>query len=289
MKKKPSLRRILLWVGTIGGGGLFLYQLWQLHQATAHLHLQAPYWLFFALLSGIIAYFVLLLGWRQLLHSMGVSIKLPQIAQGYFISFLPRYLPGSVWGYLGRNEWFKQSHNVAYKDTSMASLLETFWVILTALILILPWWLFHQGLDPRAALLLFAGFLIAITLLLLIARPHVYLGSVISPHLYMLVWCFQGIAAWCSIQAISPSLHPSLFEVMAIISAGWLAGFFAIIIPAGIGVREWAIASLMAHYLHLPPTLAEFAAITFRVIMTFSELTWLIIGLYLYSRTSSKQ
>ena len=126
---------------------------------------------------------------------------------------------------------------------------------------------------------------IIVTFLLLFTRPYVRLGSIANLYLYGLVWCFQGAAAWFSIQAIDPSLHFSLFDVMGIISAGWLVGFVAIIIPAGIGVREWAIASLMVHYLHLPSTLAEFAAVTFRVIMTLSELAWLIIGLYLHSRS----
>ena len=285
MGQKLHLRKILLWTGTAVGGGLFLYQLWQLHRATSQLRLQAPCRLGFALFSGLIAYFMLLVGWSRLLHSLDVSIELPQVAQGYFISFLPRYLPGSVWGYLGRNEWFKQAHNVAYKDTSLASLLETLWVIGTASILLAPWWLSHNGLTNKAALLLFAALFIIVTFLLLFTRPYVRLGGIANLYLYGLVWCFQGAAAWFSIQAIDPSLHFSLFDVMGIISAGWLVGFVAIIIPAGIGVREWAIASLMVHYLHLPSTLAEFAAVTFRVIMTLSELAWLIIGLYLHSRS----
>lgn len=289
MEQKLPIRKVLLWVGTTAGGGLFLYQLWQLHQAAFQLRLQVPYQLGFALLSGLIAYFMLLLGWTRLLHNLGISIELSQIAQGYFLSFLPRYLPGSVWGYLGRNEWFKQTHNVAYRDTSLASLLETLWVILTASILISPWWLSHNGLTVKASLLLFAGLLTIMTFLLLFIQPYIRLGGVASLYLYMLVWCFQGGAAWYSLQAIDPSLHPSLFDVMAIVSAGWLAGFIAIIIPAGIGVREWAIANLMAHYLHLSPTLAEFTAVTFRVIMTLSELVWLIIGLYLHSRPSNSK
>ena len=53
-----------------------------------------------------------------------VKINLISTLRGYSLSFLPRYLPGSIWGYLSRSEWLTQQFSIPFKYSNAISVVE---------------------------------------------------------------------------------------------------------------------------------------------------------------------
>ena len=90
-------------------------------------------------------YGILMAAWGAIMASQGVVLRPAAIVQGYLLSFLPRYIPGSVWGYLSRNEWLARYHGVGYGVATLTSFMEAGLLLLTAvtfagvLLLSAPW------------------------------------------------------------------------------------------------------------------------------------------------------
>ena len=126
MKRLPWLRKILYFV-CLGAGALILilqaangYRA----QTARGLPITSPQLLFGALVFTGLATGAQMLAWRTLMQGLGVSLGKREVLRGYMLSFLPRYIPGSVWGYLGRNEWFFQEYAVSYAASNLGSILE---------------------------------------------------------------------------------------------------------------------------------------------------------------------
>src|SRR3972149_6374809 len=121
-----SPRRLLHLIGLALGGLLFVYQILNVLPAVMEnkLHVSSPAFIGLALAIGVAAIGIQTIAWARLMRAFGIYLSWSQVLQGYTLSFLPRYIPGSVWGYLSRNEWLLQNHNVRYGISNRVSLLE---------------------------------------------------------------------------------------------------------------------------------------------------------------------
>ena len=95
-------RRRLYYAGMALGLLLFL---WQLTFAIASLRQRAvllvsPAWLAAALGLVMVGYLLQLGGWLLVMRCLRCDMTVSNAFAGYYLSFLPRYIPGTVWGYL---------------------------------------------------------------------------------------------------------------------------------------------------------------------------------------------
>jgi hypothetical protein len=120
-----SWRRFLSRLGFVLGSLIFLQQLWNGYQAIVE---QVA---FSALLPIAVAYCVAVIAgalpifaWFRLMAGVGAPLSWRHTLKGYTLSFLPRYIPGSIWGYLSRSEWFRDNAGIACAVSNAGSLVE---------------------------------------------------------------------------------------------------------------------------------------------------------------------
>lgn len=295
-----SWRKLLFGIGLALGVPLFLRQVWVVFGAAGQEGLQISWsaWWWAALPLGTVAYFVQMAAWTLITRSLGVSLSLRQAMRGYFISFLPRYIPGTVWGYWSRSEWLKQSCGIDYADSALASVLETLALVLTALSVIGGWFSLHfadlRGLALGAAsagVLAFVWFgLPGLALRFERWRGRKESGRqvrislqawVSAVVLYMFLWCLHGGSVYLAGQAILSISSLDLPRAVFATALAWLVGFVVVIVPAGIGVRELTLSTLLSGYFHLSPWQASLVATAFRFMVILAEIEWLLVGLAL--------
>jgi glycosyltransferase 2 family protein len=213
------------------------------------------------------------------------------VFQGYLLAFLPRYIPGLVWGYVSRNEWLARQSGISYTTSSVASLLEATTLLLTAA----TYGLFVWG-DIR-----YWGVLFVISGIALWGNWH-YIPRFIQQlndkrwvvrvdqqqpqqlwwrgHvLYFGFWAVHGTGLFLLGQAFIPLPFRDLLPTIAAASLAWAIGFLVFFVPAGLGVRETVLAALLVHFTTLSPTIATALALLSRLGIVIAELLLLLMGL----------
>src|SRR3989304_10306358 len=123
-EKPRSLTAVILravyWVGVAVGGSLFLYQIWvgALSLGEHSFNLSLPINLVIAWASAALAYWLQISAWSLIMGELSVRLPWRRAMRGYTLSFLPRYIPGSIWGYLSRGQWLLDSFGVPYSLTN---------------------------------------------------------------------------------------------------------------------------------------------------------------------------
>ncbi len=297
-------RKSLFPLGLTLGFLLFLQQVWMIYTAIRQegLHFSQPIYLLLALSFSTGAYFLQMLAWNMIMQYMGIHSGLRQTLKGYFLSFLPRYIPGSVWGYWSRSHWLKQSYGVEYTNSTFASVLEALGLSLTALTAVGAY--FSASLEGFSQLAL--GFVsMGVLILTWLAVPRVTLALGRRLHkgrsplshewsqtsfrawsiaitLYLVLWVLHGSSVFFASRAVLSIPPTNLLGIIAITTLSWLGGFAAVIVPAGIGVRELTLSALLTTHANLIPWQASLIAIVFRLVLILSEVEWLMVGLGLH-------
>ncbi len=302
MKLFGRWRRPLMTAGLAAGLLLFAWQF-----AQSFLDARSLGWRIFAqpgavalaIVCSLLVYAAQMLAWQLTLRYLDVDLGLPEIFEGFQLSFLPRYIPGSVWGYLGRSQWLQQVHGVSYGASLIGSLLELAVQALTAAIVGLGilaattagGWQWLSG--AAAAVLLALTWIAAPRLVLLLGRrkagasalrtraPSIW-GRVVVVNLVLRI--LYGLSFWGVILAIAPASSVGAAGAIAASNLAWLLGFIIPIVPTGIGVREWAVAELLMEPALLTAAQANLAAVMFRFVVILTELIWLGVGLALYAQ-----
>lgn len=251
-----------------------------------------------------------MLAWGNLMGGLGVKLSLRQVISGYALTFLPRYIPGTIWGYLSRGEWLKREAGVGYAVTNLGSVLEMV-LILCANAMVIGLYLFTQmelalrpwfGLVWLAAPVLVWAFVIWVVRIPWVRawlpvevrqnpRQSLTLGRwLISLVLLLGLWLPYGIALGLTAKAFYPGLLTTWSEwalVSAAYSVAWLVGFFIVFVPAGMGFRELALATLLTGGLGLAASSASLVSVLFRLMLIFSEIIWVFVGLFLREKTGN--
>jgi hypothetical protein len=61
----------------------------------------------------------------------------------------------------------------------------------------------------------------------------------------------------------------------------WVAGFVVLFVPAGMGIREIALAAFLVYIMNVAVGPATLVAVMTRVVLAAAELGWIICGLIL--------
>lgn len=264
-------------------------------------------WLIHAAVLQCIAIFLFILAWHLLLSAQDKhGFKFSESTAHIGITLLGKYIPGKIWGLLGR----------AYLMTTRGVVAET-----AAQLLLLDQFLtFYTGLTVGAiALVSVFQFELGLLLLLvmailspLVARFNVtvltwmmnLLGNLISKwrqtldlrqnpptELHLLKAMSVYFIHWTAISIVLFLLYyPALEDqpttncllIVAAIPLAMLSGFVALWAPGGIGVREAVIVAILS--LNLDLELALSIAITYRFICVLNDLVTGTFALYYYNK-----
>jgi hypothetical protein len=237
-----------------------------------------------------------------------LNVRLPwrQIVKGYTTTFLPRYIPGSIWAYLSRSQWLYQMYQIPYSLTNFSSIVEVIIAVITAGLAIGIYFLSLAQGQFRSVLLITIC-LIPI-LVWLIARwlseKHTVQSIMLSKIalnatfriqilywllaiiFYMLSWFGYGSSLLLLLRAFDFPFATNVLESTFIFSISWLVGFLIFIVPSGLGFRELSLSNLVVSRLGLLPTEASAIAVTCRFLISLAEVAWILIG-HLLSKTSN--
>jgi len=295
-------RKLLHYLGIGLGVILFFQQLMQGSQAFYQqaFHPNQPGYLIAAVGMTFIAYTLQMIAWSQIMAGLGIFINLLDVLQGYAISFLPRYIPGTVWGYMSRAEWFKSNYHIPYRKSTFGSILEIGLILFTTSIVIVVYYLGYSWPEPLLFITILGilglswptwrGSLKLISALFASkqqTQPN-DLKPTISPWrwfsaclIYLIMWSCHGGSLILLLNAFSIEHNYDIFKPIFIFSLAWLIGFVILIVPSGLGIREFALSNLLISQYTLPIEVASAIAVTSRFSIYLAEIAWLIIGLYL--------
>ncbi len=233
--------------------------------------------------------------WLKLMNALGEKIPWLEGYSIYILSFIGRYIPGSIWGYLGRSEWLLNQYRIPLSKSNMGSLLEIglqAWssilvagvygliyykgismVILLAAIVFLPlamWLILKKVLVKARNSNRYSDqnplFLIEqIQILPLFGLLGVYIiNCIYFGGVLFIVGAAIGFWGW-QLRLVD------LFTYAGQYSIAWFIGFIVIIIPSGLGLREVTLTWLLVDRWHLSNPQGSTISILVRVVMILAE------------------
>lgn len=242
--------------------------------------LMVPFW--FAILCYV---------WKDILKYMGENISLINSMRIIGFSMLGRYIPGKLWFTLGR-AYLAENLGIPKIKSFTAVVLETYYIVLTSL-LFLSILVFRIPSVNRMYLWAAIG---AIILLLPLMIPAVFfriinymlklmkrrkLEYMFSPlftlkmiGMYLVMWVFFGLQFYFLMSSFY-NVHWDIIAALCIYPAGWGIGFIALLMPAGLGMREGAIFFFLGRF--LPEDIALMGTLASRIQMTISEMLFLLL------------
>lgn len=250
----------------------------------------------FLLASLFLIYFSNIISWHLVTKALGTNVKLKENSKLWMVSNLSRLLPGSIWQYPSRVYLLSQ-YGVSKTIGVTAVILESalnLGVGAAVVFLSLAFWRLPVGLaNLKILLLVFLFFVFSILLLMnkkvvvsllrmiknltgkevnIISRANIpakwILPFVMS---FFLKFVFIGMALFFLIRLSLPFDFSALPGVIGIFALSWLLGYITVFAPAGLGVQEISIATMLSFYMPFP--IASMIAISFRVVLLLTEAT----------------
>lgn len=283
------------------GGAILVAVGWRFHQdlqrpEIANLTFR-PGWL---VLSGFL--YITFLGfaagfWYRLLATFGKRPSVLATGRAYYISQLGKYLPGKAWSLLLRATAMRHT-GVRFGVALMSALYEVLTVMASGSLLaaILFFWqppdvpgMSWHPVWAGLGLLVLCGIFLwpAVFNFLagrLIRRIHQDQNLMVPRLSYRTLaeglfitgcgWFVFGISLWAVMQSILPDPPPLTVErlllYVASLGLAYVAGFLVLVVPGGIGVREFFLLNLLRS--EGPEALVAAAVLATRLVWTAAEL-----------------
>lgn len=222
-----------------------------------------PHWLILAGVFGIGGVFLSTLAWRSVVHAFGFKITVADAVFVTFISQLGKYIPGGVWpivagSELGARAGVPRGITAITLTVQLAISVATACFVALGVLVTFPV-LTQQYVWELVAVIVVAGIALTPPVMkrvlargLRIIRPGTVLPELRSLPLLrgigwsLLSWVAFGIQLWSIVNSLG---HPDTGTLLLAISGyalAWVAGFLAVIAPAGAGVREAILALVLA-------------------------------------------
>ncbi|GGK65138.1 membrane protein [Sphaerisporangium melleum] len=240
---------------------------------------------FAAVLAGLGC---MLVAWQVVLAGFGSPLPLRVAAKVLFMGQLGKYLPGSVWAFAAMME-LARDHGSPPRRTfgaTVVGLVISLGCALGLAAVTLPlvsgdlaartWYLLALiplivvGLHPRVL-----TFVLNLALRVVRREPieQVLPGRamLVSAAWTMAGWLCYGLHIWLLLDARADG--PTLFAVStAAYALAWATGLLAVVVPAGIGIREGAMVLVLAPVLSAPQALV--VAVASRLAFTLGDVVW---------------
>ena len=96
--------------------------------------------------------------------------------------------------------------------------------------------------------------------------------------LYVLFWTVHGLTILTALQAVGTAATLTLPAATFAFCASWMVGFAAILVPAGLGVRELTLSTLLQRMTSISSGDASLVAVITRLGIVAAELTFLLVA-----------
>lgn len=211
------------------------------------------------LLSGVlvvVAYAVLIEGWRRLVSGWGSSLGFAPAARIWFVSNLGRYVPGKIWQIAAMATLAREQNVSPVAATGSALLINLLNLIAGVGVVALTGaqLLDDAGLVVAAVLSVGGLILLAPRLLPLLATaarrvtgrqidvPRLPEAQIwIATLACTVAWMLYGVAFRLLAAGIAPGAEGSLASYIAAFTASYLIGYIVLPAPGGLGARELAL------------------------------------------------
>ncbi|MBT3011039.1 MAG: hypothetical protein AB2565_06730 [Candidatus Thiodiazotropha endolucinida] len=244
---------------------IFFFLLGNLHRVVDVVKLLPIDIIVYSLLSLTTGKLLLVAIMHQSLLHYKVNFLFSQSFSIYNITQLGKYIPGSIWQFVGKIGMYKSAglDNKTIRDTI---LLETFWVVFSAFIFGLLLISFTQyqlliTLTKKIPLIILLAILGTTLFLLLLPqlnhhrkRLHDYCRRLLFTPLSfitaLLIWLVLGFAFWITLTPFSAS-EIGLVFIIGLYAFSYAIGFAVPFAPAGIGIRESVLVLGLAPFLDI--------------------------------------
>lgn len=248
-----------------------------------------PGWILLSAVTVWGMYAVLIAAWRSLLAGWGQRVDRWTAARIWTVSNLGKYLPGKIWAVAGMALMSQQAGVAPWAATGSAVVLQILSIGTGAAVVGLTGSGVLETAHPgaHAALWLLLGASVAGVLLLFwppvlnrllaltlpqaeprTSPPVREIGLGIAAN--VLAWVGYGAALWLLARGLLPASGLRLQSAVAVFTASYLAGFLALLVPGGIGVREGVFILMLQGPIGIGAATA--LALASRVLLTITEL-----------------
>ncbi len=306
-RSRWSLRAVLWRVGLVLGLGLFANQLriaWLAVQQYDGLGELSLGQLIPAFVAALVLSAFQMVAWRAIMRYLCVALTLRETTEGFMISFLPRYIPGTVWGYLSRSQWLLDDHGVGYPLSLTGSVLEAAAILVTAIacvgvtggpLLGEPW----RHVAPVGSIILMClAVFLAPRFVEWAGRRFRRLAFPSAPQpgawvaalaLTVPLWLSYAASVYWVARAVAPGSGIDLRVSALAASASWAVGFLILFVPSGIGVREAVMSAVLVQAAGLPVAMGGLVAVISRLAMVLAELAWVLAGFALRATRKGRE
>lgn len=271
-----------------------------LHQVSLDELSLSPGWLLLSALLYLLGLGSSCLFWQRLLRHFGERPTLGCTLRAYFVGHLGKYAPGKAWALLLRGSLAKEG-GVGMGVAIVTAFYEVLTTMASAALLAAAIFCFQPPDVPDIPDLPWSPVLIGLFLLALVSVPlwpgvFNFLLSRLSrrfesvaalqlPEVRLATlaegllitgcgWLLVGVSLWANLRGVlpdAPALTVSVWlHCLASLGLAYVAGFLAIVLPGGVGVREF----LLLHLLRPlgPEALIAVAVLVLRLVWTAAEL-----------------
>lgn len=298
-------------LGSVIGFGIFAYLVSiAARELTGISGLLVIHWEYFVytFFLAMSIYVMQMINYQWLVSSLGVDSRLKQIVIGYASSFLHKYIPGYIWGYFSRADWYASQAAIPTTNSWMASVLEVVTTVATSFAI---WIAYRLAINESNLILLilvmlipnfvFIPFNLAISSLKKSEKASRYVNGLypitllkwtkITINSYF-QWALFGFGLSMISRVFSLEIHLSLKNLMGFVysfARAWVTGFLTILIPNGLGIREVVLKELLIEVNHIGPSVSVLVSTSYRLVMMAAELGWVILAILLNRRRLNKK
>ncbi|WP_413451013.1 lysylphosphatidylglycerol synthase domain-containing protein [Georgenia phoenicis] len=241
-----------------------------------------------ALLVSLVYVVLTMLSWRAVLTDLGSPLAVKDASRVFFVSQVGKYLPGGVWNIVAAAE-MGADHKIPRRRSVSVMVVSILVSIVTGLLLaVLAVVLGPEEIREQYGWVAWTLPVFVVVLappvlnrllglaLRLVRRPPLEqpltLGGVARSAGWALAgWVVAGVQVWL----IATWLGMEATLATAALSVGgyalaWIVGFLAIVVPAGVGVREAVLGALLAGQLGAGAVVVT--VLLARVVLTAADL-----------------
>lgn len=260
----------------------------QLRTQPLDLRLQ-PGWILLSCLVVWLMYAILIVAWRRMLEGWGQRLDGWTAARIWTVSSLGKYLPGKVWAVTGMALMSKEAGIAPWAATGSAVVLQALAVGTGAAVAACTGMGALEAARPGARAALLALVAASVTGVVLLLWPPVLRrllrlagpdsggqtspaagGIVFGIASNLLAWVGYGVSLWLLARGILPDSGLTLLVAIAVFTASYLAGFLALLVPGGLGVREGLFILLLQGPIGIGA--ATVLALASRLLLTVTEV-----------------
>jgi hypothetical protein len=274
--------------------GRAVYQEWDTLK-TFHWQLNIGYLLLASVFHSL-ALGATFVAWHLMLRRLGRFSDLRTNAHIYYLSTLAKRVPIAVW-YIGGRLVMYQRQNVSRSAVLNAIALESLLIGGAGVLVYLLLQPFYSYSSPDLAWIVVAVAGVAALICLVQPRLLLNMTNVVLRRFHrnpiqvelsrqdLLLWIgiylvptpLAGVSLYFLIQAITTGIEADLVSLIGVATLSMLVGLASMLLPAGFGLKELAMAALLATW--MPLSVGVVVAIAFRILNTFDDLVWAALAL----------